>query len=248
MAAISKAAFDALVNTILTTQITPDSVTPTTLDDLFYAIAESYFNKVDGITVDGMTNLLPGVSNGQQLNAILSLIMSQTTNQSNTEGMTPNLFRAEKTVDQILDPGILVAGVGIPIAFEDDVTTPNFDTSNLFYRDKFVSNLVMTKSFATEKVCLILGTNYASTWRVRILKNGTEIATTPTISNTTKDDYGNTVTSANGFVFPSVVYPNAALAAGDIVTTELFCVTLASSTTYTLSSANTCGKPSFSNA
>jgi len=247
MSAISRADFDILVNSILTSQTAPDSVTPTTLDDLFLAISESYYNIVDGITVNGMTNLISGVANGQQLQDILSLIMAAINNQTNTEGMIPYLFHAEKVAIQTL-PGF-TTGSHFPISFEDDSTAPNFDTSNIFYTDKFVANIAMTKSFAVEKVCIKHVSPDADTWRVRICKNGTEIATTAWANSSSKDYYYSGFTDTNGYMFPSLVASGVSLAAGDVVIAEIFCeYHAAGGSAVTLLSANPAGKPSFTNA
>jgi hypothetical protein len=247
MSAISRAAFDVLVNSILTSQIAPDSVTPTTLDDLFYAISESYYNKVDGITVDGMTNLISGVANGQQLNGILSLIMAAINNQTGTDGMIPYNFRAEKVADQII-PGF-TTGSHFPIAFEDDSNAPNFDTSNIFYTDKFVANVAIVKSFAVEKVCLKHVSPDADTWRIRICKNGVEIASTPFANSSSRDYYYNSFTDTDGYMFPALVATGVSLAIGDVVTAELYCELHASGgSTVSLLFGNPAGKPSFTNA
>lgn len=244
---ISKAALDSLVNSILTSQITPDSVTPTTLDDLFYALNESTYNKVDGITVDGMTNLISGVANGQQLSGILSLIMAAINNQTGADGMIPYLFHAEKTVNQLI-PGF-TTGSHFPISFEDDSITPNFDTSNIFYTDKFVANIAMVKSFAVEKVCIKHVSPDADTWRVRICVNGIEIASTPFANSSSRDYYYNNFLSTDGYMFPALVASGISLAAGDVVIAELYCELHASGgSDVKLLSGNPAGKPSFTNA
>lgn len=247
MSAISRAAFDSLVNSILTSQIAPDSVTPTTLDDLFYAISESFYNKVDGIAVNGMTNLIPGVANGQNLPDILSLIMAAINNQTNSNGMIPYLFHAEKTADQLI-PGYST-GSHFPIAFEDDSNAPNFDTSNIFYTDKFVANIAMVKTFAIEKVCLKHVSPDADTWRLRICHNGIELVSTPWANSSHRDYYDNSFTSTDGYMFPALVASGVSLAAGDVVTAELYCELHASGgSNVKLLYGNPAGKPSFTNA
>lgn len=248
MPAISRADFDALVNAILTVQTAPDSVTPTTLDDLFLAVSESYWNKVDGITVDGMTNFIPGVANGMQLAQILSSIMAQTGSQTNTNGMIPQLFRAEKTIDQSIGT-VHATGSSFLIPFEDDSADPNYDTSNLFYASQFVANVGMTKTFAVEKFNLKQSSPGADTWKVQILKNGTEIAASAHVNSGITDTYGGSLTSTDGYLFPPVVASGVSLAAGDIVTVRLFCVSdSGSGTSPSVLTTHPAGKPCFSNA
>lgn len=247
MPAISKAAIDTLINSTITVQTAPDSITPTTLDDPLYALNESCYNKVDGIAVTGMTNLIPGVGNGQNLEAILSLIMAQLNTQTNPDGMIPYLFRAEKTEDQeILSYS---TGSAHNLSFEDDTTAPNYDTSNIFYRDKFVANIAMVKTFALEKVCLYQAAPDGDTWKIRILKNGVEIAASASKTDASIDEYGNHISSTDGYIFPSLVAPGVSLVAGDVVTAELFCVLDSSAgTVATLKAGHPAGKPTFSNA
>lgn len=226
MAAISRAAFDALVNSTLTTQITPDSITPTTLDDLFYALSESYYNKIDGIQVTGMTNMISGVANGQNLEIILSLIMTAIDSQTNnTDGMIPYNFRAEKKYEQTL-PTSFGTGSSYIIPFEDDFTTPNFDTNNLFYRDKFVATIPMTKTFALEKVCLKQTSPDADTWKIQILVNNVEVAASANVNSGIIDDYDGNIAGTEGYVFPTLT-KSIALNAGDVVTFKIFCVSKA---------------------
>jgi len=246
MSAINRAAIDSLINTILTTQTAPDSVTPQTLDDICYAIAESYYNKVDGIQVSGMTSMLPGVSNGQNIEAILSLIMAAVGSLNTNISMTPNLFRAEKTADHIITSWVTNTKIITP--FEDNASDPNFDNSKLFYRDQFIANATMVKTFVVEKLAIKCSSPGSDQWKVIITKNGTPVASSSAKVGTDIDEYGNTMTDTDGYTFPSLIAPSISLAAGDIISAGLLCFNKSGgSGTVTLLFNHPAGKPTFYN-
>lgn len=245
MSAINRAAIDSLINTILTTQTAPDSVTPQTLDDPLYAIAESYWNKVDGIQVSGMTSMLAGVANGQDIETILSLIMAAVGSLNTNISMTPNLFRAEKTADHIITG--YTTNTLTKTMFEDNAAAPNFDNSKLFYRDEFIANAAMVKSFILEKLVLKQSIGTTGQWQGVIMVNGIVVAASATVDQNSKDEYGNKFTDTDGFTISSVLALNVSLAQGDIVTAGVKCIAPGTGTTLTLPFAHPAGKPSFYN-
>lgn len=212
---------EAAINSVVGSQTSPDSITQTTLAQLLKDIVDSKYNKADGIAVDGMT--IPVcftgvVNNGDPLQDILSALMNAVCNISPDTNIDMTAFRATKTATQP------VTGAGNwPIYFEDDANTPNFDNGNRFYVDRYIANGTIAKDFIIEKQRFTASgwANGVDSVRIRILKNGTEIATTATVSSSsTKDVYGNTVT-LGGYVFPPLIAEDVSLIADDIVTVEL---------------------------
>lgn len=204
---------------IITGQTAPDSITPATLGGLLADIIESMYNRVDGIDVSGMT--IPPcftgqINNGDLLPDILTTLMAAVCNIDPDSNIDMSAFRATKTVQQPL-PNVTGNYV---IYFEDDGTAPNYDNGNRFYTNQYLANGSIVKDFIVEQVKVTVPSLTTQSVRIRILKNGTEIATTTAVSSpATIDAYGVNIT--NGFTFPTLIAEDVTLAAGDIVTAEV---------------------------
>ena len=185
------------------------------------------YNTVDGITISGAP-----------IATYIQSLITQIVATANT--VNPYLFLANKTLDQ----PIAAASGNYKIVYEDDTTAPNYDVSNLFYFDQYVSNQVLSKTFVLENVVVKAASVGASdSFRIRILKNGVEVCTSATLLLGTGpiDIYGSQITGANGYRMPTLISPIITMAIGDIITSELV---------YVYSSATTLKitKAKFSNA
>lgn len=216
MSALSTAALTTDILNNITNQTATEAIDPAVLGVRLQNIVDSMYNTVDGIYVTGMTVTIPGAANGMTLPEVLSIIQALL-NSISTGEMNPYLFRASKTETQELP----LASGSYRLVFEDDSTAPNSDASNQFNTDKFVAKTAGTYNFSVEQVKVTQTTSGTDTYRVRILKNGTEIETSSTITaNSTVDSYGNTAVSG-GYVFNSVVAKAVAVVAGDEITSEV---------------------------
>ena len=227
MSAKSKAVLTTENVTIMTSQTSPDTITPTTLGVMIQDIIDSMYNTVDGITISGAP-----------IATYIQSLITQIVATANT--VNPYLFLANKTLDQ----PIAAASGNYKIVYEDDTTAPNYDVSNLFYFDQYVSNQVLSKTFVLENVVVKAASVGASdSFRIRILKNGVEVCTSATLLLGTGpiDIYGSQITGANGYRMPTLISPIITMAIGDIITSELV---------YVYSSATTLKitKAKFSNA
>lgn len=209
---------------VISSQTAPDTIGTATLSSFIQDIIDSYWNKIDGITVSGLV-IPPAftglITDGDSLTSIINVLLNQFDPTMSTSTGNPYLFRATKNATPLkLGTSGTTNNV---LYFEDDYTDPNFDTSNLFYQTKFVANAAMTKTFALEGVTLKTGgSGTLDTYRIRIMKNGVEVVTGATFTGGSMVDmYGNDEASTPGFVFPPIYAAGLTLAAGDAVWAEL---------------------------
>jgi hypothetical protein len=204
MALKSKAQLTTELLAIITGMTSPDSITPTTDGGERQDIIDSFISQVEtgGLTLaDFIVSIVtPLLSGGIAVDI--------------------NAFRASKTVDQ---PCAGAAATGYKIHFEDDITPPNFDNGNRFLTNEYVFSGSITKRFAWEKQ--IVTSINSGTYKLRILKNGAEVAASETITAATQDVYGHSA-SGTGYEFEPFYFDVAGVS-GDKVTWEVYCITTA---------------------
>ena len=115
MAALNKAALTAEILAQITSQTSPNSITPAVVGGVVQDIVDSMYDNVDGITISGLT---------------LQQYIQQLIDQNNIimgNAITQYLFSATKSLSQPMTNSGTSNDV---VIFENDYTLPNFDTSN----------------------------------------------------------------------------------------------------------------------